>query len=121
MMRGRISALILLSATLLSGCASSQARMQPIGDLTRPARPAACAVEVWRTGQPSRPFIKVARLDVHREATYFLQPSFDDLLPDLKRQACLAGADAVIDIVETKGGYLETSSLHLTATAIVYP
>jgi len=112
--------LALVGVALLSGCAASQSRMQPIGEAPLQSRAPTCTVEVWRTGQPSRPFTKVARLDVHQEATYFLQPSFDDLLPDLKKQACRAGADAVIDVVETKGGYLETSSLHVTATAIVF-
>jgi hypothetical protein len=116
----RLSALVIVGASLLAGCASSQSRMQPMGDLPRQSRAPNCSVEVFRTTPPTRPFTKVARLDVHREATYFLQPSFDDLLPDLKKQACLAGADAIIDIVETKGGYLETSSNHLTATAIVF-
>lgn len=59
-------------------------------------------------------------MDAHRESTFFVQPGFDDVILDLRQQACLAGADAITDVAESKGGYVEMSSYHVTATAIVY-
>jgi uncharacterized protein YbjQ (UPF0145 family) len=41
-------------------------------------------------------------------------------MPELKKQARLSGADAVIDIQEKHSKVLETSVYHVTATGIRY-
>jgi hypothetical protein len=101
---------------LLSGCTSAS-RFVRIGD-PQPARPEDCSIQVFKTEKPSRQFVRVARLDVHIEQAVWSQPTLDDALPELRKQACLAGADAVIEIEELKGGYLETRMLHVVATGI---
>jgi hypothetical protein len=42
----------------------------------------------------------------------------DDVLADLKRQACLSGADALIDISERTSSHAETRIYHLTAIGV---
>jgi uncharacterized protein YbjQ (UPF0145 family) len=69
---------------------------------------------------PGRPFVKVAQVYAHRESTLLFHPGLENALPDLEKQACLAGADAIMDIAESKGGYLEMSSYNISATAIIY-
>ena len=85
----------------------------------RPAKPADCAIDVYRA-VPTRPYVKVARLDAHLEKKFFATPTIDDALPELKRQACLSGSDALMDITEKASGYVETRSYHVTATGIAY-
>ena len=93
--------------------------MEALGDLHPEPRPANCAIEVLHDA-PSRSFVRVARVYAHRESTFFVQPGEADSLPDLKKEACLAGADAIMDIAESKSGYAEMSSYTISATAIVY-
>jgi hypothetical protein len=60
------------------------------------------------------------RLDVHLEKTHFISSDFESALPELRKQACLSGADAIIEIQEQSTGYLEMRSYHVTATGIKY-
>jgi hypothetical protein len=69
---------------------------------------------------PNKPFNRIARLDVHLEKTGFVRSSFDDALPELKKQARQAGADAVIEIQEIRSQILETMVYHVTATGVRY-
>jgi uncharacterized protein YbjQ (UPF0145 family) len=69
---------------------------------------------------PERPFLEVAQIDVHAEATHFLNPRLEDVLPELKKKACLAGADAIVNLEERRSSHLETRSYHVTATAISF-
>lgn len=63
---------------------------------------------------------RIARLDVHLEKTGFVTSKFEDALPELKKQARQAGADAVIEIQETRSQILETMVYHVTATGVRY-
>ena len=99
--------------------ADMQARMERIGDLQPAPRPANCTIEVLHEA-PTRPFVKVAHVYAHRESTIVLHPGLEEVLADLKKQACLAGAEGIMDIAESKSGYLEMSSYNISATAIVY-
>ena len=110
--------ILLGGCILLCGCAV-QSRTRLLTEAVV-AKPENCAIEVLRTGQPSQDYVQLARLDTHIEATHFVQADFDDALPELKKQACRVGADAIMEIEERKGGYLETRSYHVTATAIAY-
>lgn len=114
-------ALAVAFGPVLAGCAQIQGRSQPLdGAIATAAKPADCSIDVYDASPPTRPFVKVARLDAHMEITHFLPISKDHLMPELKRQACLSGADAIIDIEEKRSRYLETNMYHLTATGIVY-
>ena len=60
----------------------------------------------------------LSRLNVHIEKTHFLSSDLDEAMPELKKQACLSGADAITDIQERQSSYLETRSYHVTAKGI---
>jgi hypothetical protein len=70
-------------------------------------------VGVWLT--------ELSRLDVHLEKTHFIESSLSDALPELKRQARLSGADAVIEIRERTSKVAETRVYHVSATGIRFP
>ncbi len=72
------------------------------------------------TGEPARPYSKVARLDVHLEKTGFVTSNLENALPELKRQARLAGCDAIIEIRERRSQLLETMVYHVTAVGARY-
>ncbi len=77
-------------------------------------------VEVFTSGVPQRPFRKVRELDVYAERKTSLAAALDEALPFLKRQARLAGADAIIDIRGSMRGAGEAAVYHVTATAVAY-
>ena len=112
---------VALSALLcfVSGCATTQSRISFLGE-HYPPRAADAAVEVFRDGLPDKPFNRIARLDVHLEKTGFVRSGFEDALPELKKQARQAGADAVIEIQEIRSQILETMVYHVTATGARY-
>jgi len=96
-----------------------QSRYVMLGE-TYPPRPEGYEIEVFRTGLPERPFVKTSRLDVHLEKTHFIGSSLKDALPELKKQARLSGADAIIKIEERSSKVGETRIYHVTATGIRY-
>ena len=106
------------ASILLAGCVT-QSRFAPIGDARQP-KPGTCPIDVFTGQPPQRDFVRVARLDAHVENTFFVPQALSALLPSLKRQACLAGADAIIDIKESRSMLIETQIYHVTATAIAY-
>jgi len=110
---------ILLVSLLITSCATTQSRYVMLGQ-TYPARVEDCSIEIFRTGGPSKEFIKISRLDVHLEKTHFIQSGFDTALPELKKQACLSGADAIIEVQEQSSSHIETRIYHVTATGIRY-
>jgi hypothetical protein len=112
---------VALSALLCfsSGCATTQSRISFLGE-HYPPRATDAAVEVFRDGVPDKPFNRIARLDVHLEKTGFVTSRFEDALPELKKQARQAGADAVIEIQEMRSQILETMVYHVTATGVRY-
>jgi len=85
-----------------------------------PPKPEGYEVQVFRGGAPQRPFVRISRLDVHLEKTHFISSSLDDALPELKNQARLSGADAIIDIRESFSSVGETEIYHVTATGVRY-
>src|SRR5438552_11543429 len=102
---------------LLTSCETPQARFSFVGAAC-PPRPKDYPIEVFETGSPTRPFTRVSRLDVHFEKTFFIGSSLKEALADLKRQARLSGADAIIEIEERKSMVGETKVYHVTATGI---
>jgi hypothetical protein len=104
---------------LIAGCATTRARFVPLGD-AQPPRGAGCDPEIFRDRVPGREFSRVSRIDVHMERTLFRQPSFQDAIPELRRQACLSGAEAVVDIEEREGALVENRSYHVTGFGVKY-
>ncbi len=83
-----------------------------------PARPPDCDVAVFKDQPPARPYTAISQLNVHLEKTFFVPSDFLSARGELKKQACLSGADAVIDIEEKHSSYLETRIYNLSATGI---
>lgn len=108
-----------LAAVLAVSCATSQSRYSMLGK-SFPPKPEGYEVRVFRDSAPDRPFARVSRLDVHLEKAYFVGSSLEDALPELKKQARLSGADAVIEIRESNSMVGETKIYHVTATGIRY-
>ena len=110
----------ILNVVLAVGCSTS-ARYSMLVPTHTP-KPSDCSIEVFKTGVPSKKFVRISRLDVHRERTYYGRTELDDVLDELKEQACASGADAVIDLDErSKNINLhETNVYHVTATGIQY-
>jgi len=119
MRKGICSIVILLVVILLTSCATTQSRYSMLGQ-SYPSRAEDCKVDIFKTGSPDKKFIKVSRLDVHLEKTHFIGSSFEDALPELKKQACKSGADAIIDVQERSSMVGETKIYHVTATGIKY-
>jgi hypothetical protein len=87
---------------------------------TYPPVPDGIEVHVFRTDLPDRRFLRVSRLDVHLERTHFIGSGLEDALPELKRQARLSGAEAIIEIQEQRSQVGETKIYHMTAVGIRY-
>jgi len=117
--RARYALGVLFVCMLASSCATTQSRYVMLGQ-TYPPRSIDCDVEVFKTSVPSKGFIKIARIDAHLEKSHFIKSDFEDALPELKKQACLSGADAIIEIQERSSSVLETKIYHVTATGIKY-
>ena len=106
-----------VAALTLGGCSSIQSTFS-VEDAPFTPRHEPCSVEVYRGQLPDRPHVVVSRLNVHIEKTHFLSSDLDEAMPELKKQACLSGADAITDIQERQSSYVETRSYHVTAKGI---
>ena len=109
----------LVTLVFLAACSVTQGRFSWLDKSHRPLSKN-MPIEVFLTGAPQRSFIKIARLDVHLEKTHFIGSSLKNGLPQLKEQARLAGADAIMDISERQSMIGETKIYHVTATGIKY-
>lgn len=110
-------------ALLVAGCATEVGQHTFLKQ-SYPAKPENYPVEIYTNGVPSRPFERVAILDVHCESQGFMTPNLQqDGIPVLIKQARAAGCDAVIEIEEAKtpsNWTLETRTKHFTGMAIIY-
>jgi hypothetical protein len=106
-------------AFALSGCATSQGSFQELGQ-GHPARPENCQVEIFKAGAPDKTYIQISKLNVHLEKTFFVSSDFESASKELKRQACLSGADAIINLNETSSSYLETKIYNVSGIGICY-
>ena len=121
----RIFTGILLAGFLAAGLAGCATQVGQYTLLGRPyaAKPANFEVEVFTNGLPTRSFERVAILDAHCESQAWVTPDLHrDGLPQLQRQARAAGCDAIIEIQVRKPSNwtLETRTLHISATGIVF-
>ena len=114
---------VLMIALVAGGCATEVGQHTFLG-APHVAKPANYPIEVYTNGLPTRPFDRVAVLDVHCESQGFLSPNLEhDGLPVLIKQARAAGCDAVIEIQEAKlpaNWTLETRSKHFTGVGVSY-
>ena len=108
---------------LVAGCATEVANFVPIGT-PRPPKPANHPIEIYTNGVPSKPYDRVAILDVHCESQAFMTPNLEhDAIPVFIIQARKAGCDAVIEIEDrtSQGSWsLETKTKHFTGTGIAF-
>jgi hypothetical protein len=110
---------VCLFTLFIVSCATTQSRYVPLGK-TYSSKAEGAIVEVFHTGLPEKAFVRIARLDVHLEKTGFIRPNFNEALPELKKQARLSGADAIIEIQERSSMRDETGIYHITAIGIKY-
>jgi hypothetical protein len=82
----------------LAACASNSARFSPMPGKSLPPKDDSFEVAVFESVLPDRAFERVARLDVRMKMSASQAASLQDAIPELKRQARRAGADAIIDI-----------------------
>ena len=108
-----------LVGILAVSCMSTQSRYSML-DQSYPPKPEGYEVEIFQGTAPERPFLRISRLDVHVEKTHFIGTSLKAVLPKLKEQARLSGADAVIEIQESSSMVGESTVYHVTATGIRY-
>ena len=101
------------------GCATTQSGFRPLGR-SYPPKPADFVVEIFESGEPARPFERVARLDTHFEKTHFIYTAHAAGIAELQKQARAAGADAVIEVREMRSRVNETFVLHVTGIGIRY-
>ena len=110
---------VVLAAISALSCASTQSRYMALGAKHAP-RAENCSVEVFRDSNPQKPFERISRLDYHVEKTGFAESDFASALPELKKQACLSGADAIVEIQERSTRHIENRGYHVTATGIKF-
>lgn len=116
--RSFLVAVSFLLAAAVSAC-TTQGSFRELGT-SYPPKPGNCEIEIFRGADPGRPFTRISRINVHLEKTHFVQSDLRSASNELKRQACLSGADAVIELSENSSSYLETRMYNVTATGIVF-
>lgn len=108
-----------LVVLLVGSCMTAQSRYSMLGQ-SYPSKPEGFDVQVFYDVEPPRPYVKISRLDVHLEKSHFIRSSLDDALAELKKQARLSGADAIIQIRENSSMVGDTNVYHVTAVGIHY-
>jgi hypothetical protein len=111
--------LLLIAFAFCMACTSVQPRFSFL-DKPYPEKPADFDVQLFRDSMPTVPFKKIARVEVHVEKTGFHGSSLEEVLGQLKEQARLAGADALIEFDERRSMIGETRVYHVIAIGIVF-
>ena len=107
---------------IIVGCATEVGQHTMLKQGYAP-KPANYPIEVFTNGVPTRPFDRVAILDVHCESQGFLVPNLEhDGLPVLIKHARASGCDAIIEIQEhhADNWTLETKVKHYSAVGVAY-
>ncbi len=76
-------------------------------------------VQVLVAGDAQRQFTRACNLDLYVEKTTSGEPALQDVLPEVKRQARLCGANAVAEIQWTLQGAGDARVYHVTAAGVV--
>jgi hypothetical protein len=109
-----------LAALGLAACASNSARFSPMPGKSFPAKDDSFEVAVFESLLPARPFERIARIDVRMKMPASEDASLKDAMAELKRQARLAGADAVIDIRLQRSKGRDATRFQVSAMGIRY-
>lgn len=112
--------LTVLTTLLLAGCVSNSARFSPMPGKSYPPKDESFEVAVFESVIPTQSFERVARIDVRMEMSGSEETSLQDAIPELKRQARLAGADAIIDIRLQRSKVGESTLFQVSAIGIRY-
>ncbi|WP_243050457.1 hypothetical protein [Dyella sp. RRB7] len=108
---------VVFLASSLNACMATTGNYRSLNEHNA-ARPPDCDVAIFKDQLPAKPYVAISRLNVHLEKTFFTPSDFSSASGELRRQACLSGADGVIDIEEKKSSFLETRIYNLSATGI---
>lgn len=114
---GLLCLICLMTGAQFSGVRSKVELIDP----KRPARPPNCEVEIIDKNRPERKHEDVARIDVYvrrNKLTQGRQAVYEEAVPELKKQTCKAGADAVIVLRQTVSHSGEFKILYVKALAI---
>ncbi len=95
-------------------------RVPPSAPAAQEQAQAAPAEVAVLTDPPARPFTKVSSLDFWVEKKTPGDGSLEEVLPEIKRQAGLSGAQAVINVHWTLAGPSGGRVYHVIATGIAY-
>ena len=118
---GRDALAVVLGALLLVACSSEPpARFSAWGSKSFPAKEASFEVAIFDSVLPERSFERIARIEVAMDMPASSEPSLQDALPELKRQARLAGADAIVDIRLARSTAGSITRFQVNATGIRY-
>jgi hypothetical protein len=109
----------LLALGLVASCATKHGAMTPLGPLRSPLA-GDRAVQIFRSGAPARAYTRLALVTAHLEKTGFLPSTFEEAVPLLEVEARRAGADAVIEVKETRSRVGETLIYNVSGTAVGY-
>lgn len=109
-----------LAVMTLTACVSNSARFSPMPGKAFPPKDESFEVAVFDSALPSRSFERIARIDVQMEMAASQEASLQAAIPELKRQARLAGADAIIDIRLQRSKTGEVTVFQVSAMGIRY-
>lgn len=111
------SVTVIFLASILCGCVATTGNYRPLNGGAA-ARAADCQIFVYKDSPPKQTYVAISRLNVHLEKTFFVSSDYVSAAAELKRQACLSGAEAVVDLQEQSSSYLETRIYNLSGTGV---
>ena len=106
---------------MLANCSAVTNSVQPVGAALQPRAPD-CNIEILDKNT-TRPHRVVAQIDAYvrrNKLTGGLRGVFEEAIPELKKQGCAAGADAVVVLNQTVSQSGEFKLLYVKAVAIHY-
>jgi hypothetical protein len=90
----------------------------------RPEKPAGCPIEIFKDDKkPEKPHQLVARIDTYvrrNKITQGREAVYEEAVPELKKRACKAGAEAVIVLRQALSSSGEFKILYLKSEAIIF-
>jgi hypothetical protein len=110
-----------LALAFVVGCSGVSESTQTVG-APLAARPPDCAIEILET-RPAREYRVVANIDAYvrrNKITGGLRGVAEEAYPELRRQGCAVGAQAVLILDQTVSKSGEFKLLYVKAVAIEY-
>lgn len=96
--------LVSLSASLLLAVSCASTNVVKLNGKSYPAKPENCEIEIL-SQTPSKKFEEIAMLNARGGQSMMEGKSVQDLIPDMKKKACLQGGDAIVIKDSKEGGY----------------